>query len=482
MVEKTARTIIGSLKKKRIKQKIAVFLDNLPCLVHWLCEQKKRFDVVSLLAPEDLIVDNFAGGGGASTGIFMALGRHPDYAINHDEDAISMHRANHHETFHYCKSVWDVSPVEVAKGRPVGLAWFSPDCRHFSKAKGAAPVRKNVRDLAWVMVHWAQSVRPRVMILENVEEFQTWGPLLNGRPCPERSGVTFRKWVGKLRRLGYTVEWRELKACDFGAPTTRKRLFVVARCDGLPITWPSPTHGPGGLPYRTAADCIDWALPMHSIFDRSRSLAEATLRRIAIGAWRFCVSEEDGGILHHPARIGAPMPGVRNNASQVAAFMAQHNRGAIGHHIRTPISTITSTGSQQQPVCLWLGPKNMDGGVESHRASAFILKYYGTAIGQAISEPLHTVTTKARFALVRVSGSPIIDIGTRMLTPRELYRAQGFPESYVISHGLDEAGGTRMLPGVSQIRMCGNAVSPVLAEALVRANLQHEHHGLSQAA
>lgn len=436
-----------------------------------------------MLTEAELIVDNFAGGGGASTGIFLALGRHPDYAVNHDDDAISMHRVNHQPTHHYCKSVWNVSPEEVAQGRPVGLAWFSPDCRHFSKAKGGAPVRKNVRDLAWVMVHWAQAVRPRVMILENVEEFQTWGPLLEGgTPCPERSGQTFRKWVSKLRYLGYQVEWKELRACDFGAPTTRKRLFVIARSDGLPIIWPRPTHGPSLKPYQTAAGCIDWSIPMPSIFNRARPLADATLRRIATGIWRFCVEAPDGGIVQLPNHLKALQLGTSDHRHEVAAFMAQHNRGAVGHHIQKPISTLTSKGSQQQPVCLHLGEASTPQNEGTTRVSAFILKYYGTAIGQTISDPLHTVTTKARFALVRVSGRPILDIGTRMLTPRELFRAQGFPEDYVITHGQDDSGASRVLPRVAQIRMCGNAVSPVLAEALVRANLGEGSLPLARAA
>lgn len=278
-----------------------------------------------------LIVDNFAGGGGASTGIEMAIGRSVDIAINHDPDAIAMHTINHPGTLHYCESVFDVDPVKATAGRPVDLAWFSPDCKHFSKAKGGKPVSREIRGLAWVVIRWAMRVRPRVIMLENVEEFKTWGPVVEcpdtgaAWPCPERKTETFKAFVAMLsggidaehpalqecadvlglvdtakliRGLGYKVEWRELRACDYGAPTIRKRLFMVARCDGQPIVWPEPTHGApdsaaviaGQLqPYRTAAECIDWSIPCPSIFERKRPLAENTMRRIAKGIQRFVI-------------------------------------------------------------------------------------------------------------------------------------------------------------------------------------------------
>lgn len=278
-----------------------------------------------------LIVDNFAGGGGASTGIEMAIGRSVDIAINHDPDAIAMHTINHPGTLHYCESVFDVDPVKATDGRPVDLVWFSPDCKHFSKAKGGKPVSREIRGLAWVAMRWAMRVRPRVIMLENVEEFKTWGPVIEcpttGKtmPCPDRKTETFKAFVAMLstgvdadhpalqecadvlglvdtakliRGLGYKVEWRELRACDYGAPTIRKRLFLVARCDGQPIVWPKPTHGAPDsvaviagqlLPYRTAAECIDWSIPCPSIFERKRPLAENTLRRIAKGIQRFVI-------------------------------------------------------------------------------------------------------------------------------------------------------------------------------------------------
>lgn len=246
----------------------------------------------------ELIVDNFAGGGGASTGIEMATGRPVDIAINHDPAAIAMHKVNHPYTKHYCENIWEVDPVKVCKGRPVGLAWFSPDCTHFSKAKGGKPVDKNIRGLAWVAVKWAKLVHPRVIILENVEEFKTWGPLKGNYPDPERKGETFNQFVKALKRFGYKVDWRELRACDYGAPTIRKRFFMIARCDGQPIVWPEPTHGdPDGIevrcgllkPWRTAAEIIDWSIPCPSIFERKRPLAEKTMRRIARGIKKFII-------------------------------------------------------------------------------------------------------------------------------------------------------------------------------------------------
>lgn len=250
---------------------------------------------------DEMIVDNFAGGGGASTGIEAATGRPIDIAINHDPEAIAMHEANHPFTTHYTENVFDVDPRDAARGRKVGLAWFSPDCKHFRKAKGGKPVEKKIRGLAWVVKRWAATVKPRVIMLENVEGFQTWGPLIpktdekgaivkdkDGQPvmvpCPARKGLTFHRWVKELKKLGYAVEWKELVACDYGAPTTRKRLFLVARCDGQPIVWPKATHGPGLKPYRTAAECIDWSIPCPSIFERKRPLADNILRRIAKGA------------------------------------------------------------------------------------------------------------------------------------------------------------------------------------------------------
>jgi DNA (cytosine-5)-methyltransferase 1 len=250
-----------------------------------------------IISPEELIVDNFAGGGGASVGIQMATGRAPDLAINHDPEALALYRANHPSTRTLCEDVFTVVPREVVAGRPVGLLWASPDCTFFSKARGGKPHRdrnraRKRRGLAGVVLKWAAQVKPRMIFVENVEEFRQWGPLgPDGQPCPKRKGQSFRRWQARLLNLGYEVESRELRACDFGAPTSRRRLFIIARCDGQPITWPEATHGPGrAAPYRTAAECIDWSIPCPSIFGRKKPLAVATQRRIARGIVRYVVN------------------------------------------------------------------------------------------------------------------------------------------------------------------------------------------------
>lgn len=436
----------------------------------------------------ELIVDNFAGGGGASCGIELALGRHVDIAINHDPEAVAMHTLNHPQTEHHCESVWDIDPLAVTQGRPVGLAWFSPDCKHFSKAKGGKPRDKRIRGLAWVAVRWAALVRPRVIILENVEEFQTWGPLLaDGTPCPARRGDTFRAFVRQLNDQGYAVEWRELRACDYGAPTTRKRLFLIARCDGRPIVWPAPTHGaPGSTgvksralkPWRTAAECIDWAIPTPSIFERDRPLAEATMRRIARGVQRYVIEAKRPFVVETPAGKVAPVMTEIANASSprcmpagepmrticaetkgghfalVTAFLAKHfggNYTGPGAPLTEPMHTVT-TQDHHALVC------------------AFLTKYYGNdRDGVDVRGPLHTIPSVDRFGLVTVEQQQyrIADIGMRMLEPRELYRAQGFPESYQIAPVING----KPLPKRAQVRMCGNSVSPPLAAALARANV-----------
>lgn len=265
---------------------------------------KRDAFTLPLAFPGELIIDNFAGGGGTSTGLEAAFGRPVDIAINHDPEALAMHAINHPHTQHLCESVWDVDPIAVTGNQPVGLVWLSPDCKHFSKAKGGTPVAKHIRGLAWVGMRWVAKCKPRVLMLENVEEFQTWGPLLVGtdgtaRPDPARKGKTFQSFVRQLRDHGYVVDWKELRACDNGAPTIRKRLFLIARRDGLPIIWPEQTHAAptdrrvlaGKLqPYRTAAECIDFDLPAASIFDRKKPLATNTQRRVAKGLWRHVLA------------------------------------------------------------------------------------------------------------------------------------------------------------------------------------------------
>ena len=511
---------------------------------------------------DELAVDLFAGGGGASTGIEQALGRHVDIAVNHDPAAVSLHQANHPQTRHFVSDVFEVDPLAVTEGMPVGLLWASPDCKHFSKAKGGKPVSKRVRGLAWVVVKWAKLTRPRIICLENVEEFQTWGPLAeDGRPCPERKGRTFQRWVAQLRSLGYVVEWRELRACDYGAPTIRKRLFLVARCDSQPIVWPEPTHaqkpakGSGLKPWRTAADCIDWSLPCPSIFERERPLAEATLRRIAHGVMRYVVNAAepyvvrightghgDGGKvrgIHEPVStvttkaehllcsptlvqtgygerqgqaprvpgldkpLGTIVAGAAKHAL-VAAFLAKHYTGVIGSELRAPLGTVTTQDHHSLVAPLLIDSAHSDvspagvrrwshgnreitkpaqtvlaSGGNAALVSAFLTAYYGSDQDTPLADPMHTVTTKPRFALVTVAGQQyaIADIGMRMLQPRELYRAQGFPEAYVIDRGHDG----RVLPKDAQVRMCGNSVCPPLARALVAANYS-ERVALKEAA
>jgi DNA (cytosine-5)-methyltransferase 1 len=324
----------------------------------------------------ELIVDSFAGGGGASTGIEMALGRSPDYAINHDREALALHAANHPETIHLSENIYKVDPMDVVGRRPVGLLWASPDCKHFSKAKGGAPVKRNIRDLAWTVVLWAERAKPRVIILENVEEFQGWGPLVENAkgelmPCPDRRGETFKDWVKALQKLGYKVEWRELRACDFGAPTTRKRLFVIARRDGRPIEWPEPTHAAPGkddrlLPYRTAAsDVIDWSIPCPSIFDTSeqimerfgvravRPLADATLARIAKGVKRYVIDAAKPFIIRTD-HASATTAGVHNpdepvrtvtgagGLAVISPHVTKFRNGAVGSSAAEPMPTVTA--------------------------------------------------------------------------------------------------------------------------------------------
>ncbi|MEQ7807812.1 DNA cytosine methyltransferase [Priestia aryabhattai] len=416
----------------------------------------------------EIIVDNFAGGGGASTGIELATGLSVDVAINHDPDAIAMHKVNHPDTEHYCESVWDIDPRAVVRGRKTALVWLSPDCKHFSKAKGGKPVEKKIRGLAWVAVRWAATVKPRVIILENVEEFKTWGPVLkDGRPDPSKKGKTFKSFVKALERQGYIVDWRELKACDYGAPTIRKRLFLIARCDGKSIVWPSATHGDpkseevrkGILkPYRTSGQIIDWSLSCVSIFDRPKPLSPNTMRRVARGVQKFV--------------IDTPRPFItpKDRANTLIQMGYGDPEGRRVLNLNKPLGTITAGGNKFAVASAILSPKgDISKNDKSERVAAFLTKYYGSDIGQSIHDPLHTVTTKDRFGLVTVKGQShkIIDIGLRMLQPHELFSAMGFPSNYVINK--DYEGKT--YSKAKQVARCGNAVPPPFAEHIVRANL-----------
>lgn len=402
----------------------------------------------------ELIVDNFAGGGGASTGMEMATGYSVDIAINHDPEAIRMHKANHPNTKHYCESVWDVDPVKACNGHPVGLAWFSPDCKHFSKAKGGKPKDKKIRGLAWVALRWAGLVRPRVIMLENVEEFKTWGPLNRShRPIKQKQGVTFDKFVEQLRRLGYEVEFNELVAADYGAPTMRKRFFMIARCDGNPIVWPEPTHAPadsdevklGRLrPYVGAYTQIDFSRPCPSIFDTSeeikekygiravRPLAPKTMDRIARGLKKFVLDNPEPFIVQcnhgeerRPQDINEPMPTItgKHGFGIVAPALIQYHSETTksevrGQTIKDPIMTVDGS-NRYGLVTSFLSKFYKSGTGQDIReplhtittsaghfgeVRAFLIKYYGDATGQDIEKPLDTVTTKDRFGLVTIEG------------------------------------------------------------------------------
>lgn len=559
----------------------------------------------------ELVIDSFAGGGGASEGIRAALGRDPDIAVNHDAIALAMHRVNHPGTRHVVEDVAVIDSRSMCGDAPVGMIWMSPDCTDHSKAKGGAPKRgeRNTRGLAWAVFGWVKALpkwqRPRVIFLENVEEFEDWGPLLeNGKRCPVQKGAIFRQFVAAWRALGATaIEWRQRRAWRAGAPTIRKRLYMIIRFDGEPIEWPEPTRGnphdaadarriaAGELQvWRTAADIIDWSIPCPSIFDTSeaikrklgiraiRPLAEKTMARIAKGTMRWVVNNERRFLVkvNHTGRgeardrsmdlplgtmtatrddavimpyvtyaqqgggsraadkpvhtitasakdqnaivapilvprygeregqecrsrsVDVPFPTIvpdGNGASVVAAFLAQHNGGPrpgdAGHAAEEPVSTISTAGAQQQIVAAHMlhmrgsdrrgaradEPLRTESAGGNHAAAvyAFLVKYFGEGLpSQPVDEPLHTVTSKPRHGLVTVTiaGEPyvIVDIGMRMLTPRERFNAQGFRPDYIIDHGILEDGTRVYLTLEQQGRMCGNSVCPPEAEALVRAN------------
>lgn len=531
---------------------------------------------------DEIIVDNFAGGGGASTGMELATGKPVAIAVNHDPDAIRMHRTNHPYTEHLQASVWDVDPVGVCGGRPVGLAWFSPDCKHFSKAKGAAPADRKIRGLAWVTLRWAAKVRPRVIILENVEEFQTWGPVRKGKPVKKLAGTTFRRFVGQLEGLGYHVEHRELIAADYGTPTSRKRFYLIARCDGRPIVWPKPTHsrtGTGGLPiWRSAAEIIDWSLPCPSVFASKaeimeryglkavRPLAKNTMRRIIRGVDKFTSRSGEPFIVEcnhsgggHIASVQEPNKTItaKHTGGLVAPSLIQYHteqtENVRASGLGAPMNTVDASNRYgltcANLVEYYTGGRPLDvqdpmHTVTSHDreavVAAHIAKYYGGVVGQNAEEPLPTVTAidhnavcaahvvkfkrdevgtqpaeplptqtasgvfavckthlaKARdgsslgrwpeirallnefcgytleeddVLLLEIGGTLyyLADIGLRMLTPRELYAAMGFPPDYIIDR--DYLGNEYKKS--AQVARCGNAVCPQVAAALVRANL-----------
>lgn len=475
----------------------------------------------------ELIVDNFAGGGGASTGIEIATGMSVDIAINHDPEAIKMHKVNHPHTKHYCESVWDLNPIEICQGHPVALAWFSPDCKHFSKAKGGKPKDKNIRGLAWVALRWAGTVRPRVIMLENVEEFKTWGPL-NRRhhPIKSKQGKNFDQFLMQLQKLGYEMEYRELVAADYGTPTMRKRFFLIARCDGKPIIWPDATHGPldselvkaGKLkPYVGAYTKIDFSIPCPSIFDTAeeikekygiravRPLAPKTMERIARGIKKFVIDNDKPFILsqdhnkhdssealfmgvnttNHPGgKADEPLHTITTGGQQclVSATLIQYHsetaKGEVrGQMIEDPILTVDGSNRYGlvetflEKYCIAENDSKSRQKINVHKEDvrAFLIKYYGQGIGQDVKNPLDTITSKARFGLVTIKGIDyqITDIGLRMLLPKELYDCQGFPKDYIIDRDINGKPYTKS----EQVKRCGNAVCTPIPAALVKVNL-----------
>jgi DNA (cytosine-5)-methyltransferase 1 len=435
----------------------------------------------------EMLVDSFAGGGGASEGIEQALSRPVDVAINHDPQAIEMHRRNHPETKHYTQDIWSVDPREVCGGRQLGALWASPACTHFSKALGTSTtLNAKIRDLGWVVIEWLRAVRPRALFCENVGEWTTWGPLLeNGRPDKGRSGEIWRAWLAAIVDLGYQVEFRELVAADYGAPTTRKRLYVIARCDGQPIVWPEPTHRKSD--WVPAHSIIDWTLPCRSIFGRKKSLAQATEQRIALGLQRFVLDNPTPFIVRHGhyshktgaglvegagaglfrgQSIDAPLATVcaTNDKHLVLPVMAKHYGGPNGHptpgsSLESPLGTVTARDHHSLVLASTAGDHTDD-------VAAFITRWNRTGRGADLRQPLPTITCKPRFGLVSAHGSDGVlrDILMRMLAMRELYRAQGFRDSYLID------GFTQK----TQNRLVGNSVVPQVARAIVAANLLGE--------
>ena len=518
---------------------------------------------------DEITVDGFCGGGGWSTGFEFAIGRPVDIGINHDKYAIAMHKKNHPFTEHYNENIFEVDPYKATKGRPVGWAHFSPDCTHFSRAKGGTPVKKSIRGLAWVVTKWAGTVHPRIISMENVPEFMSWGSLCarrnkDGRiyrmdgtlaekgtyvpyseqqlvPNKKKQGKTFKRFINVMKSFGYKCEWKILTASDYGAPTIRKRLFIIFRNDGKSIIFPNPTHGnpeseevKSGklLPWHTAAECINWDLECPSIFERKKPLAENTLRRIAKGIQKFVTENPNpfiiqvnhGGDNFRGQEVDKPMPTITakhgfgvvaptliqyhgeqsknevrgqilekplqtvdtaNRYGLVTAFMSKYfggNYQGCGSSVDEPLHTITAVDNnalaavhitQFNNHCIGQKVdeplKTITCG-EGHfgEVRAFLIKYYSGESGQKVNEPLHTIRTKDCFGLVTIKGVDyaIVDIGLRMLTPRELYNAQGFPTDYEIE---TDCYGNKY-PKTKQVARCGNSVPPPFATALARAN------------
>ena len=428
----------------------------------------------------DLIIDCFAGGGGASVGIEMALGRPFDIAINHDPQAIRMHKVNHPDTLHLTEDIFKVDLQRYVKGRHVALMWASPDCTSHSKAKGGQPRKSGLRILPWAVYKHAKTILPDVIIMENVEEIQQWGPLdENGHPIKERQGEDYKKFISAMKGLGYIFDSRELVAADYGAPTTRKRWYAIFRRDGKDIVWPEQTHFKDSEPkWKQCGEYIDWSDLGKSIFDRPKPLADATQKRIANGIRKYILESKPYIVQDKRAaafiiqyhgeqkagdargqRLSEPIKTIdtSNRYGLVTAFITKFYKSGIGQGCDEPLHTITTSPGHFGLV------------------SAFLIKYYGTGGGQELKMPLATITTKDRFGLVNVildiDGEAYIikDIFLRMLKPEELKRMQGFPDDYIIDRDID----WKPYPIKEQVARIGNSVVPVMAEALVMANCSY---------
>ena len=427
---------------------------------------------------DELIIDCFAGGGGASVGIEMALGKPVDIAINHDPEAIRMHKVNHPDTIHLTEDIFKVDLQKYVKGRKVALMWASPDCTSHSKAKGGQPRKRGLRILPWAVYKHAKQILPEVIIMENVEEIQQWGPLdKKGHPIKERQGEDYKKFITAMKSLGYAFDSRELVAADYGAPTTRKRWYAIFRRDGKDIIWPEQTHFKDSEPkWKQSGEFIDWSDLGKSIFGRKKPLAEATQKRIANGIRKYILEnpkpyivkndeavafliqyhgeqksgESRGQLLSEPIKT----IDTSNRYGLVTAFITKYYKTGIGQGCDEPLHTITTSPGHFGLV------------------SAFLIKYYGSGCGQELKEPLATITTKDRFGLVNViidiAGEKYIikDIFLRMLKPEELKLMQGFPKDYIINRDIN----WKPYPIKEQVARIGNSVVPVMAETLVKAN------------
>lgn len=436
----------------------------------------------------DLIIDCFAGGGGASVGIEMALGRQVDIAINHDPAAILMHKTNHPHTKHLTEDIFKVDLQKYVGRKHVALMWASPDCTSHSKAKGGQPRERGLRILPWAVYKHAKAIQPDVIIMENVEEIQQWGPLdATGYPIKERAGEDYQKFIGAMQNLGYVFSCRELIAADYGAPTTRKRWYAIFRRDGKPIIWPAPTHSKTGIFGKKWVECgeyIDWTDLGTSIFDRRKPLAQATMDRIGNGYVKYVVNNPHPYIVpkknavafliqyHGEQRKGDargqflsdPIKTIdtSNRYGLVVAFITKYYKTGIGQACDEPLHTITTSPGHFGLV------------------TAFLIKYYGSGQNvESLSKPLATVTTKDRFGLVTViNGQKYIpeDIFLRMLKPEELKLMQGFPKDYII----DRDYRWRPYPKSEQVARIGNSVVPIMAKALVEANCEYLRVGERQ--